>query len=94
MSDTLCYWGANIRIVESTSLARDGAPVEVQRTWRERLFSRPWTPWRSTKTVIPQIPMDDMINLGGGVFLMHPVTAQKLRQEMAREQFFDGDCHK
>lgn len=25
--------------------------VVVRRTWRERLFSRPWRPWRATRVV-------------------------------------------
>ena len=28
----------------------------MRRTWRERLFTRPWHPLQRTKTITPQVP--------------------------------------
>ena len=33
-----------VKIIESLLMVEDGAPYEVKRSWRERLFSRPWRP--------------------------------------------------
>ena len=58
-----------------------GPPVKVRRAWRERLFSRPWKPWRATRTVIPQIP-DPHAMLVGNLLIMHPDTWARMRREL------------
>ncbi len=69
-----------LRIIESVWLTEAGAPVEVHRTWRERLFTRPWKPWQTTRTVIPQVPMRGGICLGYGTIVMHPEAVRLLRE--------------
>ena len=57
--------------------------VEVPRTWRERLFSRPWRPWVKTK----QIEVDDtdtpIILKTGWNFLCHPANVDRIKKEVA-----------
>lgn len=79
-------------ILESNDCVEDGEPVEVRRSWRERLFSWPWRPWCATKTVVPKVPMSggyiiDGHKLGGGRtrIIMHPKTAAAFRAELERK---------
>lgn len=61
----------------------------VQRTWRERLFSRPWHPMQKTKEITIYVPslkclVSDTATgvFGRKCFIMHPVMLQKIRAEL------------
>lgn len=63
-------------------------PEIVDRTWRERLFSWPWRPWRKQKVI--QVPRGDVLvmtvpNLFGPgstkAIVAHPHTAARIRAE-------------
>lgn len=79
----------DIRIIENLQMVKDGDPVEVKRTVKERLFTRPWRPFKRTRTVVPKVPRDDAIKLPNGTLVMHPETARKLRKMM--EVRFTGE---
>ena len=68
-----------MRVIESVYLEEDGEPVQVRRSWRERLFSRPWRPLVSTRMVIPKIPYRGAVQLDANTLVMHPQTLQQLR---------------
>ena len=55
---------------------------EVTRTWKERLFSRPWKPFKKTKTVIRKIPSKSIYKLNENTLAMHPVMAARLEKEL------------
>ena len=42
----------------------------IRRTWRERLFSRPWRPWQATRT-----ETTDAIQLKGGIVMSRQAKA-------------------
>ena len=71
-----------IRIIESLNLVAPGPNIEAPRTWKERLFTLPWRPFNSSKTVATTVPVKDAIVLPTGEFLMHPETASYLRKEL------------
>lgn len=48
----------------------------VQRSWRERLFTRPWRPFRRAKTI--QVPSSNVV-LTGRTMILHPATLAQLR---------------
>lgn len=50
----------------------------VERTWRERLFTRPWRPWVSTKRVYAP----KFYKLPGGRVLMSPASEASLREKL------------
>ena len=70
-----------VKIIESLLMVEDGEPYEVKRSWRERLFSRPWRPLLPTRTVIPKVPKREAIRLPDGSWVMHPEIARMLRQQ-------------
>ena len=70
---------SGIRIIESAYLTQDGEPITIRRTWRERLFSRPWTPQKATRVVIPQVPYEGAIEIGRNTVVMHPAIVRRLR---------------
>lgn len=74
-----------IPIYENANMVIDGEPYEVRRTWRERLLSRPWRPWRATRWVTPKIP-DPRVLAGPNNrwFMAHPMVADRIRKEMRR----------
>jgi len=69
---------AGIRFVENPNLVEDGDPIEVPRTWMERLFSYPWKPWKKVKTVIPKVPSSRVLVMGN-VAVAHPEVIKQLR---------------
>jgi hypothetical protein len=73
---------SGMRIIENANLTEPGEPVSVRRSWRERLFSRPWKPWQATRLVIPQIPYHGAIRLNDRTLIMHPGTLRELRKQL------------
>jgi hypothetical protein len=74
-SDT--FYG--LRIIESVHLVQDGEPYEVRRSWRDRLFTRPWRPLVRTRTVVPKVPYRGALGINSHTVAMHPETARRLR---------------
>ena len=70
-------------ILENPLLLIDGEPYEVQRTWKERLFTTPWRPFKRTKTIIPKVP-DKFVYFieGGKVCIAHPASARIIREKL------------
>lgn len=59
-------------------------PTDVRRSWRERLFTRPWRPRVRSKIVMVMTTVpDDTIYQRGNIYLMHPTTLQKLTAVLA-----------
>ena len=67
------------RIVESALMVEDGEPYEKPRTWKERLFTRPWRPLKAMRWVMPKVPRSGAIQLPDGTLVMHPTVAAKVR---------------
>ncbi len=63
-----------MRVITSLWMTEAGEPYQVRRTWRERLFTRPWRPLVATRTIVPQVPMRDVIQLNASTLVMHPET--------------------
>ncbi len=74
-----------LSIVESEALTIPGTPYEQRRTWKERLFSRPWRPMQATRTVVPRLPDPQSYKIGSRLF-MHPQTAAALRRHLAAQE--------
>lgn len=55
-----------------------GEPYQVRRTWKERLFSRPWRPWVRTRTVTPMKPDPRIYQSPDGYLVGHPVTVDRM----------------
>ena len=75
---------SGLRVIESVWLTVDGEPCEVRRSWSERLFSRPWRPFKATRTVIPKLPHPGAIQLDTKTIMMHPETYRQLKQLTSR----------
>ena len=75
------YTGLAIRESEYLVVA-DGTRT-VRRTWGERLFSRPWRPFKATKEETVYRP-DDSIYRVGQMLVCHPVTARKLKAALEK----------
>lgn len=67
------------RVITSEYLTEPGEPIEVRRSWRERLFSRPWQPRKRTRTVIPQVPSRQASIMPNGTIVIHPAMLSALR---------------
>lgn len=64
-------------MVTDVNLVEPGEPAVVRRSWRERLFSRPWRPWQPTKLVPTTKPRKDLLVVGNMV-LVHPARLNDL----------------
>lgn len=70
-------------VIESAYLEEDGEPYTVRRSWRERLFSRPWRPFVATRTVVPKVPYRGAMRIGPNTLLMHPATLRAMCDRLA-----------
>jgi len=62
-------------------LVIDDGFESVKRTWKERLFSRPWNPIKSTKFINKYKP-DTTIYKSYFGYTMHPSIYDKLKKEI------------
>ena len=53
---------------------------QVPRTWRERLFSRPWQPWVGAKTISVEVPSKQILNVGNSMLICHPEMLKAIRK--------------
>ena len=67
----------SIKIVESVHLYKETIKTK-RRSWRERLFSRPWNPLKRTKVVCERRP-DPNFYFVNGLFVGHPETVARFR---------------
>lgn len=79
-----------MEIIESVHLVVSGPPMEIVRTWSERLMSWPWRPWQRVKIVATQTPDPNFYRIGSGKLgrpklLAHPATVQRLRDTLGSE---------
>ena len=80
-----------LRIIESLSMTMTGPSYTVQRTWRERLLSWPWKPWKKECTMAMQVPSKKVLVCDSmGVMIMHPETARALRDAIKQINFGEG----
>ena len=69
-----------MRVIESAYLEQDGEPYTARRTWRERLFRRPWRPLQATRVIVPKIPYQGAVRLNSTTLVMHPAIVRTLRK--------------
>jgi len=70
-----------MRIIENPNLLVPGEPKIIVRTWKERIFSLPWRPWRASKTIIPMVPSKEILQYGNR-WIMHPSMAEQIKREL------------
>ena len=75
------------QIIENKNMTIADGTIIIKRSWRERIFSRPWRPLQRTREIIRFIP-DPHIYLirGKNMIVAHPTTAIKLRQEIQKRE--------
>lgn len=57
-----------------------------KRTWKERLFTFPWRPWRSTKDIYFEMIKDGEIIMSGDTLFMNEKTAMKLQEAFNKDR--------
>lgn len=72
-------WSA-VEFLESVHCTIVTGTRTVKRGWAERLFTRPWQPWVSTKIEVIYAPDPNIYEIGCGVFTGHPATIAKVRK--------------
>lgn len=74
------------RIVENTYMVIQNGYKYIPRSWKERLFSWPWTPWEDMKRVPNMEPDPDMLTMPGanGIpnLVGHPETVRHLKNRL------------
>jgi len=69
-----------IQITTDKNMTVAGEPYQVKRGWVDRLFTRPWTPLKATRTAIPQVPSKEVLRFGDRM-VMHPEIYMRLLRE-------------
>ncbi len=59
---------------------------EEIRSWKERLFSLPWKPWKATKTIYYPEAIPTMYRIGYDTIVGHPAKIADLKSEIERLQ--------
>jgi hypothetical protein len=68
------------QVITSPLLTVDGKPYQEKRTWKERLFSSPWRPFRKTNTIVPQIPSrTTYVCKENNTIIMHPIIWEEIK---------------
>lgn len=71
-ADTIYGW----KIYADTNLV-ETYEVVIPRTWRERLLSWPWTPWKRTRVIIRERPKMVAYQVGNNLY-MHPDLIERI----------------
>jgi hypothetical protein len=75
---------AGMKLIESIHLTLPVTEI-IDRSWKERLFSRPWKPLEKTKKQIVQYP-DPNVYTWGDLIICHPMVALRIREELIQER--------
>ena len=52
----------------------------IHRSWRSRLFTRPWQPWVTTE--MRKVPDRTVYQIAPGILVCHPSVAEELRRQI------------
>lgn len=67
------------------AVERDGdRPEKFKRSWKERLFSRPWTPWVTEKTIMVPNYKPAIYRVGDKI-VYHPALEDRVRAIVAND---------
>ena len=77
-----------MRAMGKTVVAADRWTIEVPRSWRERLCTRPWRPWKKTNT-----EPDPNFYITENEIHAHPATVRKLAEGMREMTMADRAWH-
>lgn len=73
-----------VPVMTSMSLVNS---VWKKRSWRERLFRRPWRPWVKLRLVQEPDPMIYLMSSGARpAFLAHPATWESFKRALPKEE--------
>jgi len=72
---------AGYNYVENWNMVVDGKPYRVNLTWKERVFSWPWRPFKKTKFVTPKVPDPNVIIIGNQIYA-HPAVIESIHQAL------------
>jgi hypothetical protein len=70
-----------LKLIESPLMVKRVEKI-VPRTWKERLFERPWRPWQKIRIQIEIVPMKEVYMIDGKRIIGHPATIRKIRDEL------------
>lgn len=79
------------RVVTDPNMVVPGSYSVVHRSWRERLFSRPWQPFKRTRGVTHFIP-DPNVIIRKDTMIMHPDILRRLIDQL-EEHFSRGTAY-
>lgn len=77
---------AGLAFHESNSLTVPVGKKATWRSWRERLFTLPWRPWRKFNVTTLYGPDPDVYIVGSKIVVGHPVTLNKIKQAIENER--------
>jgi hypothetical protein len=80
-----CTSTLGIKMIESTTCVKENGtrPEVVKRTWKERLFTKPFNFWVSTKII--QVPnYEPAMYLYGDSLVYHPALRASLDKEISK----------
>lgn len=65
-----------------TEFACDPEYEKVERSWRERLFTRPWNPDRKFNVIMKELNPKAYFLPQSGIFVAHPVFKEEIERSM------------
>lgn len=74
-----------MKVIENRLMVEDGEPYEVARTWKERLFTWPWQPFKIVNIIIPKVPLKEVWRLGDNTLVMHPDFFEEMKKSLGQK---------
>ncbi len=76
-----------LQIIENKNMVIEDGTTIIKRSWRERIFSRPWRPLQRTREITRFVPDPDVYLIRDrNIIIAHPVTVTKLHQEIQKRE--------
>lgn len=70
-----------VSIIQSEYMTETKSRV-VRRSWRERILSWPWRPWRKMCVVYHEEPLPYLMRVRDDLLICHPTVYRQLVQEL------------
>ena len=71
-----------VRFIHNRNLV-DAKTEEVPRTWKERLLSLPWRPWKKTKYVTTYVASRNVV-FANGAYHAHPDLIDQMIKQLEK----------
>jgi hypothetical protein len=71
-----------LAVITSWTITKKSDPIKTKRTWKERLFTKPWMPLVKSKWIVTDIPDLNTYYRMPGKIIMHPAALDGFKKSL------------